>query len=77
VINPTKASKNYLGKDCMICHQVPENSVLGVVSHEGFARLRRIGSRRNRLKIGGVAIVALGALLVIIYLLCHFVTASA
>jgi len=32
VINPTKAAKNYLGKDCIMCHQVPEGSVLGVVS---------------------------------------------
>src|SRR5574343_1090006 len=32
VINPTKAAKNYLGKDCILCHQVPEGPVLGVVS---------------------------------------------
>jgi len=31
-VRPTLASKNYLGKDCVACHQVPENSVLGVVS---------------------------------------------
>ena len=32
VIRPTKASKNYLGKDCILCHQVPEGTVLGAVS---------------------------------------------
>ena len=32
VIRPTKASKNYLGKDCLMCHQVPEGTVLGAVS---------------------------------------------
>jgi len=32
VIRPTNASKNYLGKDCIACHQVPEGTVLGVVS---------------------------------------------
>jgi methyl-accepting chemotaxis protein len=32
VVNPTKASRNYLGKDCILCHMVPENTVLGVVS---------------------------------------------
>jgi methyl-accepting chemotaxis protein len=32
VVRPAKASKNYLGKDCISCHQVPEDTVLGVVS---------------------------------------------
>lgn len=29
---PTLAAKNYLGKDCLTCHTVPEGSVLGAVS---------------------------------------------
>ncbi len=32
VIRPAKASKNYLGKDCILCHQVTEGTVLGAVS---------------------------------------------
>jgi methyl-accepting chemotaxis protein len=32
VVRPALALKNYLGKDCLMCHQVPEKSVLGVVS---------------------------------------------
>jgi len=32
VVRPTLALKNYLGKDCLMCHQVPEQTVLGVVS---------------------------------------------
>ncbi|MCL2075387.1 MAG: methyl-accepting chemotaxis protein [Betaproteobacteria bacterium] len=32
VVNPTLAAKDYLGKDCIICHMVPENTVLGIVS---------------------------------------------
>ena len=32
VVRPALGQKNYLGKDCLSCHQVPENSVLGVVS---------------------------------------------
>jgi methyl-accepting chemotaxis protein len=32
VVRPTLASKNYLGKDCILCHQVPENTLLGAVS---------------------------------------------
>lgn len=31
-VRPALALKNYLGKDCTMCHQVPEGSVLGVVS---------------------------------------------
>ncbi|MBI2276199.1 MAG: methyl-accepting chemotaxis protein [Dechloromonas sp.] len=76
VINPTKASKNYLGKDCIMCHQVPEGTVLGVVSMKVSLDSVEAEVSAFRLKIGGVAIGALGALLVIIYLLTHhFVTA--
>jgi len=32
VVRPALASKNYLGKDCIMCHQVPDKTVLGVVS---------------------------------------------
>jgi methyl-accepting chemotaxis protein len=32
VVRPAIAQKNYLGKDCIACHQVPEGTVLGVVS---------------------------------------------
>jgi len=76
VINPTKASKNYLGKDCILCHQVPEGTVLGVVSMKVSLDSVESEVAAFRLKIAGVALGALGALLVIIYLLTHhFVTA--
>lgn len=76
VINPTKASKNYLGKDCVLCHQVPEGTVLGVVSMKVSLDSVESAVSAFRLKIIGVAIAALGALLIIIYLLTrHFVTA--
>ncbi|UCV27488.1 methyl-accepting chemotaxis protein [Ferribacterium limneticum] len=75
VINPTKASKNYLGKDCIICHQVPEGTVLGVVSMKVSLDSVEAEVSAFRLKIAGVALAALGALLVIIYLITnHFVT---
>ena len=75
VINPTKAAKNYLGKDCIACHQVPEGAVLGVVSMKVSLDSVEAEVSAFRLKIAGVAIVALGALLVIIYLITnHFVT---
>ncbi len=75
VVNPTKASTNYLGKDCILCHQVPEGTVLGVVSMK--VSLDAVDQAVNsfRLKITGAALGALGALLMIIYLLTnHFVT---
>ena len=76
VINPTIASKNNLGKDCILCHQVPEGTVLGVVSMKVSLDSVEAEVASFRLKIAGIALVALGALLVIIYLLTHhFVTA--
>ncbi|PTD97023.1 methyl-accepting chemotaxis protein [Pseudothauera lacus] len=32
VVLPSRASANYLGKDCLVCHMVPEGTVLGAVS---------------------------------------------
>ena len=75
VINPTKASKNYLGKDCTLCHQVPEGTVLGVVSMKVSLDSVEAQVSAFRVKIAGVALAALGALLVIIYLITnHFVS---
>uniref|UniRef100_Q47HJ9 Histidine kinase, HAMP region:Bacterial chemotaxis sensory transducer n=1 Tax=Dechloromonas aromatica (strain RCB) TaxID=159087 RepID=Q47HJ9_DECAR len=75
VINPTKASKNYLGKDCIACHQVPEGTVLGVVSMKVSLDSVEAEVSAFRVKIAGVALGALGALLLIIYLITHhFVT---
>ncbi|UCV19907.1 methyl-accepting chemotaxis protein [Ferribacterium limneticum] len=75
VINPTKASKNYLGKDCILCHQVPEGTVLGVVSMKVSLDSVEAQVSAFRVKIAGVALGALGALLVIIYLITnHFVS---
>ncbi len=76
VINPTRASKNYLGKDCILCHQVPEGTVLGIVSMKVSLDSVEAEVSSFRLKIAGVALAAIGVLLVIIYLLTHhFVTA--
>jgi diguanylate cyclase (GGDEF)-like protein/PAS domain S-box-containing protein len=33
-IIPVKAAENYLGKNCLFCHEVPKNTVLGAVSME-------------------------------------------
>jgi len=75
VINPTKAAKNYLGKDCTLCHQVPEGTVLGVVSMKVSLDSVEAQVSAFRLKIAGVAVAALGVLLVLIYLITnHFVS---
>jgi methyl-accepting chemotaxis protein len=75
VINPTKASKNYLGKDCTLCHQVPEGTVLGIVSMKVSLDSVEADVSAFRIKIAGAAIAAIGLLLVIIYFLTnHFVT---
>ncbi len=75
VINPTNASKNYLGKDCVVCHQVPEGTVLGLVSMKVSLDSVEKDVASFRLKIAGMALGALGVLLLIIYVLTnHFVT---
>ncbi|OMG53769.1 chemotaxis protein [Azonexus hydrophilus] len=75
VINPTNASANYLGKDCLVCHQVPEGTVLGLVSMKVSLDSVEAEVASFRLKIAGAALGALGALLLIIYFLTHhFVT---
>ena len=75
VINPTKASSNYLGKNCILCHQVPENTVLGIVSMK--VSLTSVESAQNTLNFK-IAIAAFGIsllLLLILYVLTnHFVT---
>ncbi|MCL2523512.1 MAG: methyl-accepting chemotaxis protein [Betaproteobacteria bacterium] len=76
VVNPTHASANYLGKDCIFCHQVPEGTVLGIVSMKISLDSIDAEVAAFRLKIGGLAVGALGLLLLIIYLLTkRFVTA--
>ncbi len=75
VVNPTKASKNYLGKDCIACHQVPEGTVLGVVSMKVSLDSVEADVDAFRIKIAGAALLVIGVLLVVIYLLTrHFVT---
>ena len=75
VINPTKASKSYLGKDCLVCHQTAEGTVLGIVSMRVSLDSVESEVAAFRLKVAGVALAARGVLLVLIYLITrHFVT---
>jgi len=75
VVYPALASKNYLGKNCLTCHLVPEGSVLGVVSMQ--VSLSRVDAavRDFSLKIFGAAVLMSFPLLAFIYLFIRrFVT---
>ncbi|WP_303783336.1 methyl-accepting chemotaxis protein [Azovibrio restrictus] len=75
VVNPTKADRNYLGKDCIACHQVPEGTVLGVVSMKVSLDSVESSVSAMRLKLAGAAfLVSLLLLFVIYWLTNHFVT---
>src|ERR1035437_4177193 len=75
VITPTLASKNYLGKDCILCHQVPEGTVLGIVSMKVSLESVERDVASFRLKIAlAAACVSLLLLFVIYKFTRHFVT---
>ncbi|MEI7612078.1 MAG: methyl-accepting chemotaxis protein [Betaproteobacteria bacterium] len=75
VITPALASKNYLGKDCIMCHQVPEGTVLGLVSMKVSLESVEQAAFRFRLKIAfAAALVSLLLLFVIYRFTRHFVT---
>lgn len=75
VVTPTKASKNYLGKDCILCHQTPEGTVLGVVSMKVSLDSVEQEVSAFRLKIAGAAALVSLLLLIVIWLCTrHFVT---
>ncbi len=75
VVNPTTADRNYLGKDCIACHQVPEGTVLGVVSMKVSLDSVESAVSAMRIKMAGAAFLVSLLLLVVIYWLTnHFVT---
>jgi methyl-accepting chemotaxis protein len=75
VITPALASKNYLGKDCIMCHQVPEGTVLGLVSMKVSLESIEHAASVFRLKIAlAAALVSLVLLFIIYKFIRHFVT---
>ncbi|MEI7431955.1 MAG: methyl-accepting chemotaxis protein, partial [Betaproteobacteria bacterium] len=75
VITPTLASKNYLGKDCIMCHQVPEGTVLGLVSIQVSLESVEQAASLFRLKTAIAAALVSVLLLFVIYKFTrHFVT---
>ncbi len=76
VVRPALAQKNYLGKDCLMCHQVPEKTVLGVVSMKITLDQVNKAVSSQRIKSLLAAIVVSIPLLAFIYLFIrNFVTA--
>jgi methyl-accepting chemotaxis protein len=67
VVNPTRASKDYLGKDCVICHMVEEGVVLGVVSMKISLDSVQDAFMEMRYKIVGVAFLISLVVLGVIY----------
>ncbi len=67
VVRPALALKNYLGKDCILCHQVPEKTVLGVVSMKVSLDSVNAAVSAQRIKSLFAAIIVSIPLLAFIY----------
>ncbi len=66
-IRPTRNMKNYLGRNCVECHDAPENAVLGVVSMRISLAKIDASQRRLRLESFAVAVLACGLLLAFVW----------
>lgn len=75
VVLPAIAKSSYLGKNCLMCHTVPEGTVLGAVSMKLSLKRANDSTRDFTIKILAVAVGASIPLLFAIYLfITHFVT---
>ncbi len=66
-VRPALAGKAYLGKDCTVCHQVPEGAVLGVVSMKMSLDESNAALAEQRAKSIIAAIVTCIPVLLLIY----------
>lgn len=75
VVIPAVARSNYLGKNCLMCHQVPEGTVLGAVSMKLSLDKANESVRQFAYKIFAVAVgISLPLLLFIYVFISRFVT---
>ena len=75
VINPILASKDYRGTNCLMCHQVPEDSVLGAVRISySLAALDEQVNRNLYLSAGMFVVLFALGLALIVFLLRRVVT---
>ncbi|WP_153117250.1 methyl-accepting chemotaxis protein [Rhodocyclus tenuis] len=72
IVNPVRASSNYLGKNCIMCHLVPEGTQLGIVSMKISLESVDKEVAAFRLKI---AIAAAGVCLLLLFVI-YFLTRS-
>jgi methyl-accepting chemotaxis protein len=75
IVRPVVGKANYLGKNCLQCHMVPEGTLLGVISMK--VPLGRVNDLflYNTLKSMGMATVVVFALLIFNYLFVRNVVA--
>ena len=66
-VRPALAKPDYLGKNCMMCHQVPENTVLGAVSMKVSLEKVNAELAEQRIKSILVAIITGIPVLMLIY----------
>jgi len=66
-VRPMIAMKNSLGKDCTLCHQVPENTVLGAVSMKVSLEQVNAGLADQRMKSILAALLTCIPVLILIY----------
>ncbi|MBK7656799.1 MAG: hypothetical protein IPJ18_18975 [Betaproteobacteria bacterium] len=66
-VRPLMALKNSFGKDCTQCHQVPEQTVLGVISMKVSLEHINKGLAEQRIKSIIVALVTCMPILLLIY----------
>jgi methyl-accepting chemotaxis protein len=76
VVNPTRASKNYLGKNCLLCHFVEENTVLGVVSMKISLESVAAAISTMRMQLAAVAFLVSLLLLGLIYWISRIVVSQ-
>ena len=65
---PAVARKNYLGKDCLMCHMVPEGSVVGAVSLQISLTKINDQARNFALEISGLALFLSFPFILFVYL---------
>ena len=75
VVNPIRASKDYRGTNCLLCHQVPENSVIGAVRVSYSLGELNATINSNLIESAIIHIILFAAgLMLIVYLLRRVVT---
>lgn len=69
VINPVRAEKDYRGTNCLLCHQVPENSIVGAVRISYSLATLDAQVERNLWASAGIQLLLLLAGLAVIILI--------